>query len=236
MQRIAAVANKHKNWALVSLAVRTRLDSFKEVIAAMDTMMAELASQQKKEYEKWESCKFEIDKTEDTIKVEERTKYLLGEKHTSLVDKIDTLNKEIADLNKGMASMPWLSSAAPKADNLFEWEATLKGPEETPYEGGVFKVGVSFPSDFPFKPPTVKFETKIYHCNVSESGDVCMGLLKDGWSPGLRVDRVLKELRQLIASPNPDDPLDASIAAEFTGNRAEFDKKAAAWVRQYAKA
>jgi len=103
MQRIAAIAKKHKNWALVSLAVRTRLDSFKEVIAAMDTMSAELATQQKKEYEKWESCKFEIDKTEDTIKVEERTKKELGEKHTSLVDKIDTLNTEIAELRKEVA-------------------------------------------------------------------------------------------------------------------------------------
>jgi hypothetical protein len=103
MQRIAAIAKKHKNWALVSLAVRTRLDSFKEVIAAMDTMAAELATQQKKEYEKWESCKFEIDKTEDTIKVEERTKKELGEKHTSLVDKIDTLNGEIAELRKEVA-------------------------------------------------------------------------------------------------------------------------------------
>jgi len=87
----------------VSLAVRTRLDSFKEVIAAMDTMSAELATQQKKEYEKWESCKSEIDKTEDTIKVEERTKKDLGEMHLSLVDKIDTLNTEITELRKEVA-------------------------------------------------------------------------------------------------------------------------------------
>jgi len=103
MQRIAAIAKKHNNWALVSLAVRTRLDSFKEVIAAMDTMSAELATQQKKEYEKWESCKSEIDKTEDTIKVEERTKKDLGEMHLSLVDKIDTLNTEITELRKEVA-------------------------------------------------------------------------------------------------------------------------------------
>jgi len=103
MQRIAAIAKKHKNWALVSLAVRTRLDSFTEVIAAMDAMAAELATQQKKEYEKWESCKSEIDKTEDTIKVEERTKKELGETHTLLVEKIDTLNGEIAELRKQVA-------------------------------------------------------------------------------------------------------------------------------------
>jgi len=146
------------------------------------------------------------------------------------------INKELADLSKTKEAMPWLDSAAPKGDNLFEWEAVLKGPESTPYEGGSFKIGMTFPDDFPFKPPKVKFQTKIYHCNVSESGDVCMGLLKEGWSAAMRVDRVLKELHELVGSPNPDDPLDATKASEFTSNRLEFDRKAAEWVKQFATA
>jgi len=98
--RIAKVAKKHKNWALVSLAVRVRLDAFTKVKEAMDKMHAELAKQQKEEYAKWELCKKEIDKTEDDIKVSENTKEDLDEKHLQLSNKIDQLNKEIAELKK----------------------------------------------------------------------------------------------------------------------------------------
>lgn len=103
-------------------------------------------------------------------------------------------------------------------------------------QGGSFKVDLKMPPDFPFKPPEIKFQTKTYHPNVSESGAICMGLLKDQWSASMRIDRVLKELHSLLANPNPDDPLDAAIAAEFASNRAAFNQKAAAWVQQHAKA
>mmetsp|Transcript_92137 Transcript_92137/g.265868 ORF Transcript_92137/g.265868 Transcript_92137/m.265868 type:complete len:737 (-) Transcript_92137:70-2280(-) len=98
MLRIAKVARKHRNWALVSLAVRARLDAFTKVKEAMDKMHAELAKQQKEEYEKHEFCKKEIDHTEDSIKVETNTKEDLEEKHTSLVNTIDALNRDIEAL------------------------------------------------------------------------------------------------------------------------------------------
>merc|ERR1719436_110836 len=100
MQRIAAVARKHKNWALVSLAVRTQLDAFTKVKEVMNKMLAELQKQQKEEYAKWELCKANIDKTEDDIKVGEQTKEDLDEKHRNLVNEIETLSQEIATLQQ----------------------------------------------------------------------------------------------------------------------------------------
>merc|ERR1719422_1433410 len=105
MQRIAAVARKHKNWALVSLAVRVRLDAFTKVKEAMDKMLAELAKQQKEEYAKWESCKSNIDETEDSIKVGEQVKEDLDEKHKFLVGSIETLNHEIKALQQEEGEM-----------------------------------------------------------------------------------------------------------------------------------
>merc|ERR1719422_379465 len=100
MQRLAVVARKHKNWALVSLAVRVRLDAFTKVKEAMDKMLAELAKQQKEEYAKWESCKSNIDETEDSIKVGEQKKEDLDEKHKFIVGTIETLSREITALKQ----------------------------------------------------------------------------------------------------------------------------------------
>lgn len=100
MRRIAAVAKKHKNWALVSLAVRVRLDAFTEVKKVMDKMLAELAKQQKEETEKREYCNTEIDQTEDEIKKASNLKEDLDQKHTALVNSLESLSKEIAELRK----------------------------------------------------------------------------------------------------------------------------------------
>lgn len=105
MQKIAVVARKNKNWALVSLAVRVRLDAFTKVKEVMDKMLVELGKQQKEEYAKWESCKSNIDKTEDSIKEGEQTKEDLDEKHKSLTGTIETLESEIAALKQEEADM-----------------------------------------------------------------------------------------------------------------------------------
>jgi DNA repair exonuclease SbcCD ATPase subunit len=105
MQHIAKVAKKHNNWALLSLAVRVRLDAFTKVKAAMDKMLAELKAQQKNDYEKNEQCKTDLDTTEDNIKVAEREKKDLAEKNKDLSNTIDTLTEEIKTLKQEVADM-----------------------------------------------------------------------------------------------------------------------------------
>merc|ERR1719390_220230 len=98
MQKILMMAKKHKSWQLASLAVNVKLDAFTKVIAACDKMLAELKSQQKAEYSKWETCKKDIDTTEDKIwngKVEKRD---LAAKHKDIVNTLKVLNKDIDDL------------------------------------------------------------------------------------------------------------------------------------------
>jgi len=98
MKRIAAVAKKHKNWSLASLAVRVRLDSFTKVKEMMDKMLEDLKVQQKEEYDKNEYCKQEIDKTEDEIKVATQQKEDLNEELTATKNTLETLATEIAQL------------------------------------------------------------------------------------------------------------------------------------------
>jgi len=105
MQRLAKVAQKHRSWAIASLAMRVRLDAFTKVKAAMDKMLAELKKQQADEYAKWELCQKDIDTTEDSIKVAENTKEDLQNKHTELTNTIATLKANIEMLKKEIAEM-----------------------------------------------------------------------------------------------------------------------------------
>eukprot|EP00429_Kryptoperidinium_foliaceum_P050495 CAMPEP_0176106300 /NCGR_PEP_ID=MMETSP0120_2-20121206/53345_1 /TAXON_ID=160619 /ORGANISM="Kryptoperidinium foliaceum, Strain CCMP 1326" /LENGTH=732 /DNA_ID=CAMNT_0017440423 /DNA_START=78 /DNA_END=2276 /DNA_ORIENTATION=- len=124
VSRIAKIAKAHKNWALVGLAVRVRLDAFTKVKEAMDKMHAELAKQQKEEYAKWELCKKEIDRTEDDIKVGEHLKEDLDEQHLQLVNQIDQLNSEIEALKKEeqelMVALKQAGEQRKEANELFQ--------------------------------------------------------------------------------------------------------------------
>lgn len=125
-------------------------------------------------------------------------------------------------------------SAGPIKDNLFKWEATLLGPDESPYENGVYFLDISFPPEYPFKPPRIRFSTKIYHCNINENGGICLDILKDKWSPALSISKVLLSISSLLTDCNPSDPLVPEIARLYLTNREEHDDKAREWTNKYA--
>ena len=64
------------------------------------------------------------------------------------------------------------------------------GPADSPYSGGVFFSLIHFPPDYPFKPPKVQFQTKLYHPNVNSQGSICLDILKEQWSPALTISKV----------------------------------------------
>lgn len=131
-------------------------------------------------------------------------------------------------------SPPDNCSAGPIGDDLFHWRATILGPEGSPYEGGIFKLKIDFPADYPFKPPRVVFLTKIYHCNINSAGGICLDILKDQWSPALTIGKVLLSICSLMNDPNPDDPLVSDIANLLKNNKKEHDYRAKISTMEYA--
>lgn len=125
-------------------------------------------------------------------------------------------------------------SAGPAEDDLRHWKGTIVGPASSPYEGGLFKLNIRFPHDYPFQPPKVNFETKIFHPNISTSGDICLDVLKDQWSPALTISKILLSICSLLTDPNPDDPLVPEIAKMFKDKPIQYEMLARTWTEKYA--
>ena len=145
-------------------------------------------------------------------------------------------------------------AAHPTNPERTEWSAAIVGPEDTPYSGGVFYLQLNCPPEYPLKPPTARFITKIYHCNVSNEGEVCHEILRDKWSPVLTLAQVLVSIKSLLKNPNlgfpgidgyasfPDlkEPgvksiYNREIAEQFKHDRTKYDQVAREWTDQHAR-
>ena len=130
---------------------------------------------------------------------------------------------------------PFGCTAGPVSDSdFFTWSAKIFGPADSPYQGGVYDLVIRFSSDYPFKPPLITFKTKIYHPNISSSGNICLDILKDKWSPALNVSKVLLSVLSLLTDANPADPLMPEIANLYVKDRPTYEAKAKEWTRLYA--
>jgi ubiquitin-protein ligase len=85
------------------------------------------------------------------------------------------VNKEIQDFQKPDASGSDISVKSIPGEK-FHFKGHLKGPSDTPYQGGSFVVDIVLPNEYPFMPPKMKFDTKVWHPNISsQTGAICLG-------------------------------------------------------------
>lgn len=145
------------------------------------------------------------------------------------------INKELIEFGR---DPPVSCAAGPVGDDLFNWQAMIIGPTGTPYAGGLFVLDITFPSDYPFKPPKIKFVTRIYHPEINSHGSICrkhFDVLSDQWSPALTLSKVLYLLEQKIREPDLSCPgLDPEIAYIYKTDRARFEETAREWTTRYA--
>ena len=141
------------------------------------------------------------------------------------------LQNELKDL---MLNPPTNCSAGTIEDDIYKWNATILGPEGSPYQGGIFNLKIDFPEDYPFKPPKVIFLTKIYHCNINSTGSICLDILKDKWSPALTISKVLLSICSMMDDQNPNDPLEPEVANLYNNDKEKFIEMAKLYTSQYA--
>ena len=143
--------------------------------------------------------------------------------------------QELMDLQTDPPDGVSVSLANP--DHMNEWRITIAGPASTPYSTGRFGVVARLPAEYPFKAPTVRFVTRIYHPNISNDslGNVCLGLIRsENWKPSLRMRTVIEALITLLVEPLPGEALESAIGEEFRSDRARWEEKARESVVKYA--
>ena len=142
------------------------------------------------------------------------------------------IKKEYQDLQKEKNSNVQVKLVN---NDIRHWKGRIKGPIDTCYQGGIFDVDIIIPNEYPFKPPKMKFDTKIWHPNISSvTGAICLDILKNEWTPALTIRTALISLQALMCEPVPNDPQDAVVAKQYLSDIKLFNQTAKHWVEEYA--
>lgn len=82
--------------------------------------------------------------------------------------------------------------AQPLEENLFEWHFTIRGPEDTPFQGGIYHGRIVLPPEYPMKPPNVIFMTPNGRFEVNKK--ICLsisGYHPETWRPSWSIRTAL---------------------------------------------
>lgn len=137
---------------------------------------------------------------------------------------------------------PGISAAPVSESDIYNLSATIVGPSQSVYEGGIFHFNVTIPTDYPFSPPRVMAKTKIYHPNISNEENykggyyICVDMLqKDaGWSPALTLEKVMLGISSLLMDPNCEHGMNQDALKQYIRNQPLFDKTARDHTKRYA--
>ncbi|KAI9833755.1 MAG: Ubiquitin-conjugating enzyme E2 2 [Sarea resinae] len=151
------------------------------------------------------------------------------------------------DFKRMQTDPPAGVSASPIADNVMTWNAVIIGPADTPFEDGTFRLVMHFEEQYPNKPPGVKFISQMFHPNVYGTGELCLDILQNRWSPTYDVAAILtsiqrcdwhafmndddeivstnSQFRSLLNDPNTSSPANVEASNLYKDNRREYTKR-----------
>ncbi|KAF5831909.1 histone ubiquitination protein [Dunaliella salina] len=116
-------------------------------------------------------------------------------------------------------------NGSPNSDNIMLWNAVIFGPEDTPWDGGTFRLTLEFSEDYPNKAPVVKFKSQMFHPNIYGDGGICLDILQNQWSPIYDVSAILTSIQSLLSDPNPNSPANSEAARMYNENRRDYNRR-----------
>ena len=160
------------------------------------------------------------------------------EKQKSLMQ----IKQEFQDINSNPIANIGVSIGLVNND-MFEWQATMIGPSDTPYKNGLFLLRIKFPDNYPRKAPDVRFITPIYHVNVNPRapknndmqslGHVCISTLNH-WKEDCKMREVFTDIFALFYVGNPNSAYGLDRAQEMKTNKELYEKKIKFFTKKYA--
>jgi len=159
---------------------------------------------------------------------------------------VNKINNDLKEILHSESSVEGVFVELIDKSNVFEWRVWLEGPHDTPYHNGIFKCKLSFPQTYPMEPPTLVFETQIWHPNVYEDGKVCISILhppgrdemnpdeppEARWLPSHTAVTIAMCVLSMIGEPNINSPANVSASVMWRDRRGEFIKKAEELVKK----
>ncbi|KAF2665312.1 ubiquitin-conjugating enzyme [Microthyrium microscopicum] len=120
------------------------------------------------------------------------------------------------------------------AMDLKKWECAVPGKEKTIWADGLFKLEVTFPDEYPTKPPKCRFMPALFHPNVYPSGTVCLSILneEEGWKPAITIKEILLGIQELLNEPNIESPAQAEAYQLFKKDKVAYERKVKAVVKE----
>lgn len=129
------------------------------------------------------------------------------------------------DFRKLQDEAPEGVQGAPLDNNIMVWQAVIFGPDDTAWEGGIFKLLLEFSEDYPTKAPAVKFVSQMFHPNIYNDGKICLDILTNQWSPIMDISGLLTSIQSLLSDPNSASPANAEAASLYDRDRREYHRK-----------
>ncbi|CAF2584264.1 unnamed protein product [Rotaria sp. Silwood2] len=143
------------------------------------------------------------------------------------------LTHHYVEIEKDSPPLCYAKPEDPSKD-MINWFGWIDGPKDTPHTNGRFYLSLKFPSDFPFKPPEIKFVTQIYHPNISIKGEICFDILHSQWSPVLTIWNLLISLCSLLSDPNPEHGINKEALELYIADKNKYEQIAKQWPTIYA--
>lgn len=113
--------------------------------------------------------------------------------------------------------------------NMTQWKCEIPGPVGSVWEGGVYRLYMDFPVDYPLKPPRCYFDPILPHPNIYPSGTVCLSILneEEDWKPALTIQNILAGIQKLLKDePNLKSPAQPDPTALYKKDPQKYRQNA----------